>query len=100
MKCAACGKEADEGDRFCSGCGAPLAADRVPDVVDDLIRDYRNQLADQPEDASTLYNLGLALERKGRWQEALAVWRQVQQVEPGFGDTAESIARVERRLTP
>ena len=98
MNCAACGREAREDDRFCSGCGAPLSGSAGTDVVDDLIRDYQRELADRPDDAGLLYNLGLALERKGRFEDALAAWRRIRDTDPGFGDVANAVARVEGRL--
>ena len=98
MACPACGKEASEGDRFCSGCGAPLAATDPPDVVDDLIHDYQKALADRPDDANTLYSLGLALARKGRDGDAVAAWRRVQSIEPKFADVARAIADAQQRI--
>ena len=98
MNCAECGKEAREGDRFCSGCGVSLSPSARRDVVDDLIRDYRKELEDKPDDTSVLYNLGLALERKGRLDEALDVWRTVQMIEREFPDVDEAIVRLRRRI--
>jgi cytochrome c-type biogenesis protein CcmH/NrfG len=68
-------------------------------VVDDLIRDYRKALADRPDDASTLFSLGLALVRKGWTEEALAALRRAQTIEPGVPDVAREIARIEKTVT-
>lgn len=95
--CPKCDKEAGEGDRFCSGCGAALVAEGPSDVLDDLIRDYQRELSDKPDDANILYNLGLTFERKGRFADALAALRRVREVAPEFSDVEKVISRIDRR---
>ena len=63
MDCPTCGDVVGEGDVFCKHCGTRLqvaeSASRSG-AVDDLAAEYRNLLAEKPDDPDALYNVGLA----------------------------------------
>lgn len=98
MKCNACGEELAPGQRFCGQCGAPVAErgheSGAASTLDALIKDYRKELKDEPEDTNVKYNLAMALEQRGRLEEALGLLHQIRDRE----DVQADVERVERKL--
>jgi class 3 adenylate cyclase/tetratricopeptide (TPR) repeat protein len=77
-----------------------LAGDKAREAAafEDALRLYRDALSMQPPDdrrgqADLLYKRGQALRSLGRWEEALADWRQALAVYEEMGD-AQALARV------
>jgi hypothetical protein len=54
------------------------------------VRDYRQVLAQRPEDADALSNLGLALKEMNRWEEALECCDRALLARPGFPEAANN----------
>lgn len=98
MKCNACGEDLTPGQRFCGQCGAPVAErgreSGAARTLDALIKDYRKELEDQPDDTKAKYNLAMALEQRGRFEEALGLLRQIRDRE----DVQADVERVERKI--
>jgi len=71
-------------------------------AFEDALRHYENALSLQPAGdrrarADLLFKRGLALRSLGRWEEALADWREALDIYEELGD-AEAVARVCREL--
>jgi tetratricopeptide (TPR) repeat protein len=108
MKCPTCQHDVDEADRFCRNCGAALTpgARRPPGpaptsrsaTVADMASEYAATLADAPEDATTQYNLALALLYQGNYAEAAANLAAVVEKEPEFIDAYERLALALQKL--
>ena len=100
MKCDSCGGALPPGNRFCGECGAPVKREAPTpsgapvEVLDALIADYRKEVKDRPGDANAKYNLAMALEQRGRFEEALGGYLSLGEVadpgsyvvRPGLGD--------------
>lgn len=97
MDCPDCGVAAPDGARFCGQCGAALVATARRDALDDLILDYQRELKDKPGNTTALYNLAVALQRKGRLDEALRAWKSLAAFEPGFDEARAAIQALEAR---
>ena len=52
---------------------------------------FREAVSRDGKNAQYLYNLGLALERQGRRDEAAAIYRQVLELQPGFEAARERL---------
>ena len=95
MNCPDCKTPAPDGARFCSQCGAALVATARRDALDDLIADYRRELEDKPDDTAALGNLAMALQRKGRLDEALETWRRLAELDPELEEAKTAIRAIE-----
>ena len=100
MKCNSCGVALAPGQRFCGQCGAPApTVEERPEsgsarTLDALIKDYRKELEEHPESTKSKYNLAMALEQRGRLEEALGLLHQIR----GTEDVQAEVERVERKI--
>jgi tetratricopeptide (TPR) repeat protein len=104
MDCPGCGREIAEEDAFCRHCGARLGGPPKQSrsaTVDDMEREYRQWLADKPQDADAHYNVGLANLYSGNYDEAEKSFRTVVELLPeeasGYEKLAVALAKLGRR---
>jgi tetratricopeptide (TPR) repeat protein len=95
MDCPGCGRPVDPDDQFCKHCGARLGANASAPrsaAVRDMVAEYRQHLADKPDDPNSLYNLGLACLYSGQYQEAAEAFEAVVRLDPGEAPAHEKLA--------
>jgi len=100
-RCPNCGVEVDSADSFCRACGAPLAEAGGPmrsATVEQLIHEYREQIAQHPDDDSARYALGLAYLYHGSLALAREQFEQVIRLAPDFADAYAKLAITCSRL--
>ena len=100
-QCPNCGATVEATDNFCRACGAQLSAAEAPlrsAAVDQIIHEYRRQIAEHPDDDSARYALGLAYLYHGQLTPAREQFEQVTRLAPQFADAYAKLAIVHSRL--
>ncbi len=95
MDCPACARPVGAGDQYCKHCGARLGvtpAEPRSATVRDMVAEYRKSLADQPDDASSLYNVGLGHLYSGQYEAAVEAFRAVVRILPEEASAHEKLA--------
>jgi tetratricopeptide (TPR) repeat protein len=103
MNCPACDREISAEDAFCKHCGQRLGGPPRQSrsaTVDDMEREYRQWLAEKPQDADAHYNVGLANLYSGNYAEAAEAFTVVIELLPedaaGYEKLAVSLAKLRR----
>jgi Flp pilus assembly protein TadD len=103
MDCPVCSNPVETGDHFCKHCGALLARSAEPRslAVRDMVAEYHKHLADKPDDAGVLYNVGLGHLYSGEYEAAVEAFRAVVRLLPdeaaGYEKLAVALAKLNRR---
>jgi len=95
MDCPTCAKPVAADDQFCKHCGARLApAAQGPRsaTVRDMVAEYRQSLADKPDDTSSLYNVGLGHLYSGQYEAAVEAFTAVVRILPEEAVAHEKLA--------
>ncbi len=95
LHCPNCSAEVDSSDRFCRACGARLSRADEPmrsETVKQLIHDYRQQIAQHPDDDSAHYALGLAYLYHGQPAPAREQFEEVICLASNFADAHAKLA--------
>lgn len=87
-RCESCGKEREEGQKFCPYCGAST----LPPTVAALIEDARQALHSNPDDTAARYNLAIAYKLAGLADLAIEELRRVAKAQPDFADVHYELA--------
>jgi len=104
MDCPACAKPISDEDRFCKHCGKRLgvpALRALSGAVEEMEREYRQGLADKPDNPDAHYNVGLANLYSGNYEAAAEAFRAVIDLLPdepsGYEKLAIALAKLDRR---
>lgn len=92
--CPKCGAAVAAEDNFCRVCGASLTSCRPgrSQTIQDLIAEHRSKIADNPDDASTRYSLGMAYLYDGQPAAAAEQFAEVTRLAPDFAHAYAKLA--------
>ena len=94
-KCPKCAADVAAEDNFCRVCGAGLALPaqrRTSRTVEQLIAEHVQKIADNPDDESLRYSLGLAYLYSGQPAAAAEQFAEVTKLTPDFADAHAKLA--------
>lgn len=97
-RCPQCGREVADEDRFCRQCGAKLQGRPPSATMEALAAEYRQAVADRPDDPDAHYSLALALLYNERWAEARIHLQRVIELTPDFPDAYARLVLCHARL--
>jgi len=92
-RCESCGKEREEGQRYCPHCGASS----LPPTVAAMIEDARQTLQSHPDDTAARYNLAIAYKLAGLADLAVEELSRVAKAQPDFADVHYELAVLHAR---
>lgn len=92
--CPKCGAEVAPQDNFCPVCGASLTSPHSgrSQTIADLIAEHRDQIAENPDDASARYSLGLAYLYDGQPAAAADQFTEITRLAPDFAQAYAKLA--------
>ncbi len=96
--CPGCGRSVSEEDVYCRYCGRKLRGRTPSATMEALAAEYRQAVADRPDDPDAHYSLAIALLYNERFAEASVHLRRVIELTPEFADAYARLVICHARL--